>query len=418
MTLCLSCHQSNPDESKFCTVCGSKLDQGLAQFLSSHGLHEHLGALQRHDLLSLQDVLALGDEDFRELALPYGDLVRLKNAVQELRVGDHVTTSPTEREPPSQLPIQPAASSLPPQSRSGTGKLLAGVVLTLAAAAACIVLVWPTAKQVSDSSLGSAGQAVRNAEKRALQAERELALLRGQPASPEALPTPSFPKLKAFDNSLGHRMVPIPGTSALFSIWPARVSDYSLYVAATGTPWKAAGFPQGPNHPAVRVNYHNARAFCDWLTRKELQAGLIPPGYEYRLPRDLEWSSAAGLSENPEGPPAWRSGAIADCFPWGSSWPPPQGSGNYDSRLRADSFPYTSPVGSFAPNKNGLYDLSGNVFEWVEDDFDESGLGCLRGGSWPDESPVNLNLSTRCQDNKTTAHKCYGFRFVLAPESE
>lgn len=223
------------------------------------------------------------------------------------------------------------------------------------------------------------------------------------------------PVLKASVNSLGHRLVPVPGTDVLFSVWPARVSDYTRFAAATGTPWKDAGFPQNPNHPAVRVSYYNAKAFCEWLTKKELHEGSIPAGYEYRLPRDLEWSAAAGLSENPEGPPAWRSGAIADCFAWGNSWPPPPGSGNYDSRLRADSFTYTSPVGSFAPNKNGLYDLSGNVFEWVEDDFDETGLGCLRGGSWPDESPINLNLSTRCQDNKTTTHKCYGFRFVLAP---
>ncbi|MBJ7390426.1 MAG: SUMF1/EgtB/PvdO family nonheme iron enzyme [Chthoniobacterales bacterium] len=220
---------------------------------------------------------------------------------------------------------------------------------------------------------------------------------------------------RSFVNSLGHRLVRIPETQALFSVWPVRVADYQAFVFETGRSWKAAGFPQNPNHPAVRISYHDAGDFCRWLTQRERQSNKLPPGFEYRLPRDLEWSAAAGISEKSEGPPAWRSGAIPDCFPWGDSWPPPPGSGNYDGRLKADAYAYTSPVGSFAPNKLGLYDMSGNVFEWVADDFDESGLGCLRGGSWPDESPVNLNLSTRCQDNKTTAHKCYGFRFVLAP---
>ena len=220
---------------------------------------------------------------------------------------------------------------------------------------------------------------------------------------------------RSFVNSLGHRLVRIPETQALFSMWPVRVADYQTFVSETGRSWKAAGFPQNPNHPAVRISYHDAGDFCRWLTQRERQSNKLPAGFEYRLPRDLEWSAAAGISEKSEGPPAWRSGAIPDCFPWGDSWPPPPGSGNYDGRLKADAYAYTSPVGSFAPNKFGLYDMSGNVFEWVADDFDESGLGCLRGGSWPDESPVNLNLSTRCQDNKTTAHKCYGFRFVLAP---
>jgi hypothetical protein len=186
MTGCSSCRASNPSELRFCTACGRELDQGLAQFLSKHGLRDHLGALQQHDLLSIQDVLALGDEDFRELTLPYGDLVRLKNAIQELRAGDRfTTTTPTEQAPSSSPPIQPTASSHPlsPQSRSNAGKLLAGVVLTIAAGEAAIFLFLPRADrhaekspQMSDPNLSPAEQAVR-------EAESELALLRSRPAS-------------------------------------------------------------------------------------------------------------------------------------------------------------------------------------------------------------------------------------------
>jgi CHAT domain-containing protein/uncharacterized protein YecT (DUF1311 family) len=218
-----------------------------------------------------------------------------------------------------------------------------------------------------------------------------------------------------FVNSLGQKFVPIPGTPAYFCIWDTRVSDYGRFVQETGRAWKPAGFPQKPDHPAVRINYNDATAFCEWLTQKEHASGKLPQDCEYRLPKDLEWSAAAGIGPEAPGLPRDRDGAIPNCYAWGTNWPPPAGAGNFDPKLKTDKFPYTSPVGSFAPNKYGLYDISGNVFQWIKEDFDETGLGFLRGGSWPDEEEENLNLSGRCKESKENGYKCYGFRCVIAP---
>jgi len=219
-----------------------------------------------------------------------------------------------------------------------------------------------------------------------------------------------------FVNSLGQKFVPIPGTPAYFCIWDTRVSDYGQFVKETGRAWKPAGFPQKPDHPAVRINYNDATAFCDWLTKSEHVTGKLPSNVEYRLPKDLEWSAAAGITDKEmDGPPAWRSGGIPNCYAWGSSWPPPKGSGNYDPKMKTDSFPNTSPVGSFAPNRFGLFDMNGNAYQWTLEDYDESGQGSQRGGSWADEEEESINLSNRFTTPKDSQGKCYGFRCVIAP---
>ena len=444
MITCPTCYRSNPEGLKYCVACGHELDQGLSGFLQANGLGEHLEVFRQNDLLNVPDLLGLEDSDLRELKLPYGDVVRLRTALQAFRAEPEEEEEVVSVQPAPEPVVQQVAAaqpaplvSAPQPAKSGAGKVVAWVVGGVVALVIIGVIgsgdpnntsKEEELQEASPNLSNQAEQAAQEALERARQAEQELATMREKAAHAEkekaeaqriAAEQEAQPAKEAaptsFVNSLGHRMIPVPKSGVLFSAWPARVSDYRKFIDETATAWKEPGFPQKPSHPAVRVNYYDASSFCRWLTDRERKSGKLPAGYEYRLPSDLEWSAAAGLAENPEGPPAWRSGAIPDCFPWGSSWPPPKGSGNYDSRLQADNFPYTSPVGSFAPNRLGLYDMSGNVFEWVADDFDQSGLGCLRGGSWPDESPVNLNLSTRCQDNKTTAHKCYGFRFVLAP---
>ena len=107
-----------------------------------------------------------------------------------------------------------------------------------------------------------------------------------------------------FVNSLGQRFVPVPGIVAYFCVWHTRVSDYEKFVADTSIAWKQAGFSQAKDHPVVRVSYYDAIAFCNWLTTKETNAGLLPKGYEYRLPKDLEWSAAVGITaQEVEGDP-------------------------------------------------------------------------------------------------------------------
>ena len=170
-------------------------------------------------------------------------------------------------------------------------------------------------------------------------------------------------------------------------------------------------------HPVVRVNWNDAQAFCEWLTKKELAEGKIKTGQKYRLPTDAEWSVAVGLGKEKGNTPKEKNRGIKDVYPWHKEWPPPKGVGNYDGRLNVDKFDYTSPAGSFAANKLGLHDMGGNVWEWCEDKYSPTTpWRVLRGASWVDVTP-NLILSSNRDGNSDYDHNDFGgFRCVLTGE--
>ena len=241
-------------------------------------------------------------------------------------------------------------------------------------------------------------------------------LLLAQPAplvfakSPPATPA----EQNGFVNSLGMKFVPAPGTAVLFSIWDTRVKDYKFFVNATGRFWKKPSFKQGPTHPAVNVSWEDAKAFCQWLTKKERGNGLLKAGQEYRLPTDAEWSVAVGLTGETGGTPQDKDGKIKDVYPWGTEWPPPRGAGNYGPSLNVDDFVFTSPVGSFAANRFGLYDMGGNVWQWCGDFCNSrSGARVLRGGSWFLGGRVHLLSSVRSGNDPAYHDDGNGFRCVL-----
>jgi formylglycine-generating enzyme required for sulfatase activity len=165
-----------------------------------------------------------------------------------------------------------------------------------------------------------------------------------------------------------------------------------------GNTWRSPGFSQGPTHPVCGVNWDDAKAFCRWLTEKERREGRLAPNQEYRLPTDAEWSVAVGLDEPAGGTPQSKDAQIKGVYPWGTQWPPLRGAGNFaGTEARdgnwpsgwgvidgySDGYPQTSPVGSFSANRYGLYDMSGNVWQWCEDYYNGSnGSRVLRGGSF------------------------------------
>jgi len=168
----------------------------------------------------------------------------------------------------------------------------------------------------------------------------------------------------------------------------------------------------GDNQPAVRVTWNNAKAFCEWLSEKT--------GKTYTLPTEAQWEYAC------------RAGTETERY-WGDD---DETMGRYASvrdhtgreatkkslegmRIRwqewfvantTDGYVVSAPVGSFAPNKLGLCDMIGNVFEWCGDWYGEKYYGesprrnptgpsdgihrVVRGGSW-DRNPRSCRSAAR-----------------------
>ena len=230
-------------------------------------------------------------------------------------------------------------------------------------------------------------------------------------------PTPAAPSgpLRAalntapFINTLGMEFVPVAATPGVFwSRWETRVRDYAAFCRDTNRAHEKPDFAQGVDHPVVNVSFEDAQEFCVWLSKKE--------GRAYRLPTDHEWSCAVGIGaqEDAAASPKAKDMGIKGVYPWGTAWPPPKGSGNFGSSLKVDSYDNTSPVGSFSPTADGLYDLSGNAWEWCDSLYDPNATDrVLRGGSWNFINPSYLLSSYRYNFHPTIRIDFYGFRVVL-----
>jgi eukaryotic-like serine/threonine-protein kinase len=242
---------------------------------------------------------------------------------------------------------------------------------------------------------------------------------------------------KTWENSIQMKFVPI-GQELMASVWETRVRDYRTFCKESGYPFpRSPGFSQKGENPIVNVSRDDADAFCVWLTQREQKDERIAQTHVYRLPTDLEWSEMAGLQDEEGINPGLRDFHKKAVYPWGQEWPPPPNSGNFaDSSFSQtpglseessisgyrDGFAQTSPVGSFPPSPNGLFDLGGNIQEWVSDPLSSGHiLGVLRGGGWSSHQPESLLLGSRNVMLPSYRDAIYGFRVILAkipPKSE
>lgn len=225
-------------------------------------------------------------------------------------------------------------------------------------------------------------------------------------------------------NSQEMELVPFEGILVAAYETPAR--DYLEFVASQGVAVDSIA-PEAGFHPAAGVSHAEATAFCEWLTETERGLGLIRPWQHYRLPADLEWSRFAGLSGETGATPEQRNRSGRVGFPWGTEWPPPPRSGNFaDASASAyfgsnviegytDGFPTTSPVGSFAASATGLFDLAGNVWEWVREPYTDGsdGLQVVRGGGWNSADREVLGTVYRNPVPASSKEAFYGFRYIL-----
>ncbi|MCE9607985.1 MAG: SUMF1/EgtB/PvdO family nonheme iron enzyme [Planctomycetia bacterium] len=187
--------------------------------------------------------------------------------------------------------------------------------------------------------------------------------------------------------------------------------------------WRNTGWPQTDEHPVVNVTWRDAKAFCDWLCRKE--------GKNYRLPTEAQWEYAcrAGAAtkyfhgDDPERLAEFANTADA-------AFKTKKPSGHAYGIDADDGFVFTAPVGRRKPNAFGLYDMTGNVWEWCDDWYDpqfysrspendpfgpvEGTLGVYRGGSWFSR-PAYARPSNRGGDSLEYRDDSLGFRLVLAP---
>jgi formylglycine-generating enzyme required for sulfatase activity len=233
------------------------------------------------------------------------------------------------------------------------------------------------------------------------------------PATP-----PGEPGAQLLENGLGMKFVAVPGTKTLFSIWETRVRDYLAFVEATGRAWTRPDFEQGPTHPAVNMTWDDAMAFCQWLTARERKAGRLTDRHSYRLPTDQEWNLAVGLGpETGKTPEDRMKGQVV--WPWGYAWPPQPGDGNYGPELGTDKFENTAPVGSFKPNRHGLYDLGGNVWELCDDWYNDARVTkAIRGGSFHDSQPKDLLAAYRFSGTVHLSNDDIGFRVALETKEQ
>jgi len=194
--------------------------------------------------------------------------------------------------------------------------------------------------------------------------------------------------------------------------------------------------------PVVRLSWDQAARFCNWLSERDglpaaykeeegLMVPVVPLTTGYRMPTEAEWAIVSRY----EGQSGGRS---AKKYSWGPTMPPPQGSGNFSGTESSnlvsqnlstyqDEHPASAQVGSYQPNTLGLYDLSGNVREWMHDFYQISigGTGqipsdpsgppqgtthTIRGSGWRSASITELRLAFR--DEGVEGRDDLGFRIA------
>jgi len=206
------------------------------------------------------------------------------------------------------------------------------------------------------------------------------------------------------------------------------------------------------NHPVTKVNWHEARAFCDWLTARWRagEGGLpkLPEGWRVRLPSEAEWEKAARWGERlpkppvvgivdlrpdeaPEGALQGGNPETKRIYPWDEGEPDAARANFGDVEVDGGC---TSPVGAFPAGESpvGCCDMAGNVDEWTRSVYDgehfaypysvdkrdneetEADLRVVRGGAF-NYAPEDLRCGFRLVYDPRFCRGYGGFRVVVSP---
>jgi len=207
--------------------------------------------------------------------------------------------------------------------------------------------------------------------------------------------------------------------------YPVTNGQYRRFVEASQREWYSEDCrrPERANCPAVGMTWHDARAYCTWLTDIWREEGKINAKEEVRLPTETEWEKAARSTD----------GRV---FPWGNKWDETRGNTSESGIGR------TCAVGMYPDGASpfGVLDMAGNIWEWTISlwgkdlmnpeykypydpadgrenlEADDEIRRVLRGGSW-----VNYQGSARCSSRDWSGPNFRdddgGFRVVVSPIS-
>ncbi|MCX6879305.1 MAG: SUMF1/EgtB/PvdO family nonheme iron enzyme [Verrucomicrobia bacterium] len=275
---------------------------------------------------------------------------------------------------------------------------------------------------------------------------------------------PGFALIPAGPFQMGDQSSPLVGWSAELPVHTVQVSAFYMgkyevtkeewdavrtWGLANGYTDLAAGnggyASKGANHPVHSITWYDMVKWCNARSQKE---GLTPcytvsgatyktgssapvcnwSANGYRLPTEAEWEKAA------------RGGVVGKNFPWGTDTIT-HSQANYESSssyaydvsptrgshptYAVGGYPYSSPVGSFAPNGYGLYDMAGNMWEWCWDWYGSYAAGSqadprgaatgsyrvIRGGSWSINAII-ARCASRNYDYPSNASNNNGFRLA------
>jgi len=218
------------------------------------------------------------------------------------------------------------------------------------------------------------------------------------------------------------------------NIYPDTLCWIRDFTYSYNEPWATRYFwhPGFDEYPVVGVTWQQAKAFCHWRTRLHNEFLLErreQPLQDYRLPTEVEWEYAA------------RGDKQVSMYPWGSYYTRDE-KGKFLANFKPlrgnyieDGGMASMKVGSYDPNKFGLYDMSGNVAEWTITAYDESAYmymhdfnpnfeynarpddpptmkrKVIRGGSWKDIASF-VQTSTRSYEYQDSVKSYIGFRCV------
>jgi formylglycine-generating enzyme required for sulfatase activity len=187
--------------------------------------------------------------------------------------------------------------------------------------------------------------------------------------------------------------------------------------------WLKPGFIQTGAQPVVCVSWDDAKAYATWLSQQT--------GESYRLLSEAEWEYAARSGQ--QAPYSFGADAASGCRYMNGA--DATGKRKYPAWTNTnscdDEYLNTAPVGVFAPNAFGLFDLNGNVWEWVEDCYEDSyaagqpsdgrafikvscSIRVYRGGSWNDIPDV-LRSANRDRASPSVRSGSLGFRLARTP---